>query len=366
MTRRQLARMALAGTALTEAAFAQRALVAGELPKDMVWLNANENPLGPPAVSLRAMTEALPTAGRYHFQEFRAFTEAVARSEGLEAEWVLAGAGSSEPLQIAVQAFTAPDRPLIAMEPSFELPGEVARTLGHPVIPVPLTTGYFADVRRMAAEAAKARGGLLYVCNPNNPTGAVTPRRDIDWLAANLPANTVLIVDEAYIHFADTPEMASALEHVRVRRNVIVARTFSKIYGMAGLRVGFTCAPPEITARLARRKNNVISIVSARAALAALGDRDRILAERRTGLLRTRAALYKWLEERGLRYIPSHANFLMIDIGRPPGEFGMKMMRLGVAPGRPFPPLDTFLRVSIGTDADMEKFREVFWKVYRS
>jgi len=218
----------------------------------------------------------------------------------------------------------------------------------------------------MADEAAKAGGGLIYICNPNNPTGTVTPKTDIAWLVDHLPPNTVVLVDEAYIHFADTPQMGSALEHVRRGKDVIVARTFSKIYGMAGLRVGFACARSELTGRMAGLRNGVISIVAARAASAALAERKAVLGERRAALLRTRQALYGWLRERNLRYIESHANFLMIDVGRPSSEFGGAMARLGVAPGRPFPPLDNFLRVTIGTDRDMERFREVFWKVYKA
>jgi len=360
-----LTRRALGGV-FTEAALAQRGLVPGELPAEMVWLNANENPAGPPACSLRAIAEVLPAAGRYHFQGFRAFHETVARSEGLDRSQVVVGTGSTEVLNFAVAQFTGPERPFITMHPSFEGPAEMARALGRPVVNVPLTAGYAADVRRMAAEAAKAGGGLLYLCNPNNPTGAVTPAADVAWLADHLPPDTVALVDEAYIHYAETPQMVSALEHVRRGKDVIVARTFSKIYGMAGLRVGFGCARPEIAGRMAAMRNAVISVVGVRAVMAALAERASILEERRAALLRTRKALYEWLRERRVPYIESHANFVMIDAGRPAREIGPAMARMGVAPGRPFPPLEHFLRVTIGTDAEMQRFREVFWKAYKT
>ena len=369
LTRRNFARLAAAGAAgrvLTEAAYAQRAaLRMTDLPKDMVWLNANENPAGPPRAAIEAATAAVPVAWRYHYQEFGEFYAAVAQSEGFTPDQVTVGAGSTEVLNEAVQAFTSPTRPMIAMHPTFEGPLEAARALGRAVVRVPLTPAYAADVRRMAAEADKAGGGLLYLCNPNNPTGAVTPKADMDWLVANLPRDTVLLVDEAYIHFGDSPELASVLDAVRQGKSVIVARTFSKIYGMAGMRAGFGIARPDFIERMASYRNNVISYVTTRAVLAALAEAGTIVPERRAVLSRTRKALFAWLKERNLRYIESQANFLMIDVGRPAVEMIGRMARLGVAPGRPFPPLDNMLRVTIGTDADMAKFREVFWKVYQ-
>jgi histidinol-phosphate/aromatic aminotransferase/cobyric acid decarboxylase-like protein len=153
---------------------------------------------------------------------------------------------------------------------------------------------------------------------------------------------------------------------VRQGKEVIVARTFSKIYGMAGLRVGFAAAKPSIIEKLTELKANVISIVGARAVVAALKDRENIVRERKAGLARTRRELCAWLRERNVKYIEPNANFLMIDTGRNAREFINTMPSLGVAPGRPFPPLDNMLRVTIGTDPEMAKFRDVFWKVYKS
>jgi histidinol-phosphate aminotransferase len=350
---------------LPEMAYAQRALVSGNLPKDMAWLNANENPAGPPRSAIEAMTNVLPHAWRYHYQEYGAFYAAVARSEELNPEQVLVGAGSSEVLHAAVDAFTSPARPLIAATPTYEGPIDVARALGHNVIRVPLTGAYSADVRKLAAEARQAGGGLIYLCNPNNPTASITSKADIAWLVANLPPDTVALIDEAYIHFADTPEIESALGYVRQGKNVVVTRTFSKIYGMAGLRAGFACAPPELISRMAPFRNNVISIVAVRAVLAALEEAPRLLPERKASLGKTRKELCGWLKERNLSYIEPHANFLMIDVSRDVRDFITRMPPMGVAVGRPFPPLDQMLRVSIGTDGDMQKFRDVFWKVYQ-
>ena len=351
---------------LPEMAYAQREAVgARDLPQGVVWLNANENPAGPPPASLAAMRETLPTSGRYHFQEFGDIYAAVAKSEDLEPGQTIVGAGSSEVLHFAVDAFTSPTRPLITMNATFEGPLEVARGLGRPVVLTRLLPDYSADVHALAEEAGKAHGGLIYLCNPNNPTSAITTRKDLEWLVGNLPANTILLVDEAYIHFGESPDLVSALPYVRQGKDVIVTRTFSKMYGMAGLRVGFGAARPDLIRRMTPLRMGVISIVSARAVLAALADRQNILPQRRASLAKTRRELCDWLRERKLGFIEPHGNFIMIDVGRNAREFAGAMPLLGVVPGRPFPPLDNLLRVTIGTDAEMVKFRDVFWKVYK-
>jgi histidinol-phosphate aminotransferase len=205
-------------------------------------------------------------------------------------------------------------------------------------------------IARVAINVAR---WLIYLCNPNNPTSAVTSSTDIDWLVNHLPASTILLVDEAYIHFVERNDVQSALPYVRQGKNVIVTRSFSKIYGMAGLRAGFAAGKPELIGKLESLSLNVISIVAARAIVAALADRDNI------------RELTTWLRERDLKFIEPNANFLMIDVGRNAREFITALPKIGVAPGRPFPPLDNHLRISIGTDQDMAKFREAFWKVYK-
>jgi histidinol-phosphate/aromatic aminotransferase/cobyric acid decarboxylase-like protein len=234
------------------------------------------------------MRAVMASSGRYHYNEFGDIYAVMAKAEDLAPEQIVAGSGSSEVLHTAVDLFTSATRPLISVNPAYEAPRDVARNLGRPVILTKLREDYTADVRKMAEEAGKARGGLIYLCNPNNPTSAVTSAQDVDWLVNNLPANTTLLVDEAYIHFVERPDVKSALPYVRQGKNVIVARTFSKIYGMAGLRVGFAAARPDLAEKLARLSLNVISIVSARAVVAALGDRDHILPERKAALVKTR------------------------------------------------------------------------------
>jgi histidinol-phosphate aminotransferase len=357
---------ALAGRMLPEAAYAQRAAIQGNLPADMAWLNANENPEGPPQSSIEAMTKVLPEGGRYHYQEFREFNAAVARSEDLSPEQIQIGSGSSEVLHAAIDAFTSPTRPLITVAPTYEGPIDVAaRGLGREVLQVSLEPPYVPDVKKLVEHAGKAGGGLIYLCNPNNPTSSITPKKDLAWLIDNLPPNTTVLIDEAYAHFADSPDFESAMGYVRQGKNVVVTRTFSKIYGMAGLRAGFACAAPELIARLAPFRNNVISIVTVRAVLAALAESKTLIPERRAKFIRIRRELCAWLRERDLHYIEPQANFVMIDVGRDAREFITSMPAKGVAVGRPFPPMNNFLRVSIGTDRDMARFREVFWSLYK-
>jgi len=342
-----------------EAAFAQRS---GVHPKDrsqLVLLNANENPEGPPQISIDAMTKALPRGGRYHDEDTESLTSAIAASEHLQADQVLAASGSSEILHCAVDAFTSPTLPLITTLPSYEQPVEIEAAHGNPVVKVPMTPDWAADVRKMVAEAEKARGGLIYVLNPNNPTSSITKKADIAWLVANLPPNTVAMIDEAYIHFSTSPDLASSIPYVQHGKNVIVARTFSKIYGMAGLRIGFGCARPDLIRKMSVYRNNIVPVPSVQAAKVALAS-PTLVPERREKFVKIRSEVCNWLDANRYKFIPPHGNFLMIDVKRDVRGVIAEMLDRGVAVGRPFPPLNQMLRVTIGTDADMAKFREVF------
>lgn len=360
-SRRAFAGMIAAG--LTEAAFAQRASVPGDAPADTVWINGNEFPEGPPQASIDAMAKIIGGSNRYHYQEFPAFYSALAASQGLTADQILVGAGSSELLHAAVETFTSPTIPFITPIPTYEAAPELAKYKGHLVIETPLNSKMGPDVHRLAAEADKAGGGLIYICNPNNPTSAITTSDDMAWLMANLPKNTYVLVDEAYLHYATSPEVSNSFQYVKDGKNLIVARTFSKIYGMAGLRVGYAAAPPELIKRMQPYRNNVISIVSVRAVLAALDLGPKMLEERKAKIVHTRNELCAWLSEKKIDFIPPQANFIMIETERDAKQMQAAMLAKGVAIGRPFPALNHMIRVSIGTDAEMAKFRKVFTDV---
>jgi histidinol-phosphate aminotransferase len=363
-SRRAFAGMIAAG--LTEAAFAQRAKVAGVAPPDTVWINGNEFPEGPPQASIDAMAKIIGGSNRYHYQEFPAFYAKLAASEGLTADQILVGAGSSEVLHAAVEAFTSPTIPLIIPMPTYEAAPELAKYKGHAVVETPLNSKMAPDVHRLAAEAEKAGGGLIYIVNPNNPTSTITSSDDLAWLVANLPKNTRLLVDEAYLHYATSPEVSNSFHYVKEGKNVIVARTFSKIYGMAGLRVGYVAAPAELIKKMEPYRNNVISIVSARAVLAALDLGPKMLEERKAKIVHTRDELCAWMSQKNYKFIPPQANFVMIETGREAGDVQSAMLEKGVAIGRRFPPLTTMIRVTIGTDTEMAKFRKVFTEVMAS
>lgn len=360
-TRRAFAGMIAAG--LTEAAFAQRAAVPGIAPPDTIWINGNEFPEGPPQASIDAMAKIIGGSNRYHYQEFPAFYSVLAASQGLSAEQIMVGAGSSEILHAAVEAFTSPTMPFITSQPTYEAAPELAKYKGSKVVEIPLNARMAADVHGLAAEADKAGGGLIYICNPNNPTSAITTSDDMAWLMANLPKNTYVLVDEAYFHYATSPEISGAFQYVKQGKNVIVARTFSKVYGMAGLRVGYAAARPDLIANMDHFRNNVISIVSVRAVQAALELGPKLVEERKAKIVHTREELCAWLTEKKIGYIPPQANFVMIETGRDARQMQVAMLAKGVAIGRPFPALNHMIRVSIGTDAEMAKFRRVFTEV---
>lgn len=363
-SRRAFAGMIAAG--LTEAAFAQRAKLSGVAPADTVWINGNEFPEGPPQASVDAMAQVIGSSNRYHYQEFPAFYAKLAENEGLTADEILVGAGSSEPLHAAVEAFTSPTVPLIIPMPTYEAAPELTRYKGHPVIETPLNAQMAPDVRRLASEADKAGGGLIYIVNPNNPTSTITTSDDMAWLVANLPKNTYVLVDEAYLHYATSPEASTSFRFIKEGKNVIVTRTFSKIYGMAGLRVGYIAGRPDLIKRMEPYRNNVISIVSVRAVLAALDLGPKMLEERKAKIVHTRTELCNWLGNNKYKFIPPQANFMMIETGRDAKQIQAEMLAKGVAIGRPFPPLNTMIRVSIGTDTEMAKFRKVFTEVMAS
>jgi histidinol-phosphate aminotransferase len=362
MSRRRFGALSLAGAA-PEVAFAQHAAVQGAVPPDTVWLNANENPEGPPPEAKEAISRAIREAGRYNHRAFPALHEALAHLANVETDQVIPGAGSTEVLHCALDAFTSPSKPLITAWPTWEMARDVVEAAGRPVVKVQLTKRLAADVERMAHEARQADGGVIHLGNPNNPTSSVTPKSELRWLAEHLPPSTVLLVDEAYIQFANPAEVDSAVAYVREGRSVIATRTFSKLYGMAGVRVGFGCGPSDLLKQMQPFRNNVISILGARAAMAAAQLGEEFVRTRRAARNRIRAELCSWLDGKGLRYVPPHANFVLIDIQRSVQDIIPRMLAEGVAVGRRFDSVDTWMRVAIGTEMEMEKFRAAFEKV---
>ena len=360
---RQFGMLTAAGPFLTEAMLAQQARADTPAAADMVWLDSNENPVGPPASAMAAIVRSVAEVGRYHYPEGEALGQAIAASEQIALPQVLVGVGSSDIITAAICAFASAERPMITGAPSYDIVVNLARKLGRSVIEVPLTPQWGYPVRQLAAQAQQAGGGLIYLCNPNNPTSSLTPDADLHWLATHLPPNTVLLVDEAYLEFVEPGKVASAIRYVREGRSVVVSRTFSKIYGMAGARAGFGCARADLIVAMTDFMDNIIPILGLRAAMAALSERATLIPERRKINARTRDELCRWLRDDGVPYIEPHGNFVMIDVGRDVKTFGTQMKARGVVVGRPFPPLDDMARVSVGTDAEMRRFRQAFREV---
>lgn len=320
-----------------------------------IRLNSNENPHGPADASIRAVERALRgDASRYPRGPEGALADAVAAAHGVKVEQVLLGAGSGEILRTATFAFTGPAKALVTAAPSFEDPVRYAELLGAPVRAVPVDAGLGLDLARMAAETAGA--GLVFLCNPNNPTGTVHPAAAVrDFVAAvrRRSPDTYVMVDEAYHEFAEDPGYASALPLALADERVVVTRTFSKVYGLAGLRIGYAVgAAPTIALMRRQRLGNSVNALGAAAALAALGE-PRFASEQ----VRLNREAREWaraeLARAGFASRPSHANFLMVDIGRDARAFQQACAAKGVLVGRPFPPLLTHARISVGTMDEM-------------
>src|SRR3954451_5919193 len=277
----RIAAMMGAGAALpfyNEPALAQLSAIRGPMPPDAVKINANENPLGPCPEAAEAIHKIVQSGGRYLYEETFGYQELLAEQEGLKPNYVQPYAGSSAPLHQAVLAFTSPSRPFVTADPGYEAGERAARFIGAKVISVPLTKTYAHDVKAMAAASPDA--GLIYVCNPNNPTGTLTPRADIEWLVENKPKGAILLLDEAYIHIAGA-QVGS--DFVAKDKDVIILRTFSKIYGMAGIRAGAALAPPALLSKFAGHSAGAMPVTGVVAAIASLKSKT-VVPERRKAI----------------------------------------------------------------------------------
>jgi histidinol-phosphate aminotransferase len=357
----------LSGAASAAAAFSimtEPLLAAANRPKplandkDAVFIDANENPLGPSQPARDALAAIIPMGGRYSDGLTEDLVNTFAQMEGLAPDYVRAFAGSSPALRFAVIAFTSPQNSYVTADPGYEAGMFAAEAAQARVVKVPLTKTYAHDVKAMLAAAPDA--GLFYICSPNNPTGTVTPHSDIEYLVENKPKGSVVMVDEAYIHFADT---TSAIDLVKAGKDVIVLRTFSKIYGMAGLRCGFAVARPELLEKIMNRSGwNFMPITAVVAASASLKD-PRLGSERKRINASVRQGTFDWLDRSHYSYVPSESNCFMLDTKRPGKEVIEAMARQHVSIGRIWPVWPTCVRITVGTRAEMDRFQVAFQKV---
>jgi histidinol-phosphate aminotransferase len=321
-----------------------------------VLLNFNESPYGPAPSAQAAARAIVAESGRYLFALAGEVRDTFAQQEGLSADRVRLYPGSSEPLNRAAVVWTSATAGLVVADPTFESLGDLAAARGATVAKVPLRADGAHDVHAMVEAARQVNAGLMYLCNPNNPTGSITPADDVAWLLANKPAQTRLLVDEAYLQFSAQP---SVIAQVMQRDDVIVLRTFSKLYGMAGLRLGVAAAHPDRLRELASLGDNPLPVTALAAGLASLREPG-LVAQRREQNTRARQGTVEWLEKRGFRCLPSEANCFMVDVQRDGAGFTKAMAERGVVIGRSWPIWPKIVRVSVGTDTEMEAFRNAF------
>lgn len=362
-SRRDLARVAalIAGAGVLpffdEPSLAQLSAVPGGIPAGAVKIDANENPLGPCPEAIEAVRIAAANGGRYLYNHTDAFESTLAQQEKVAANCVKAYPGSSLPLHHAVIAFCSPSKSFVISDPGYEAGERAARYIGARVFRVPLDKSAAHDVKAMAAASADA--GLIYVCNPNNPTGTTTPRDQIEWLLDNKPRGAVVLLDEAYIHISREPVCSDL---VAKGKDLIILRTFSKIYGMAGLRAGAAIARPDLIQKLGELYTGALPTTGMAAAVASLRAPG-LVEQRRKIIAGVREDTLSFLKTRGYAVTPADSNCFMVDTKRPGGEVINALRRESVYIGRLWPSWPTHVRVTVGTAEEMEKFKSAFAKV---
>jgi histidinol-phosphate aminotransferase len=328
------------------------------VPKDAIRIDLNENPLGPCSTAREAVAAIAGQGGRYCDWLTDDLVKTLAEMEGLKVEQIRVYAGSSEPLHHSVAAFISPQRSYVTADPGYEAGMFVANALGAKVVKVPLTKSYAHDVKAMLTAAPDA--GVFYVCSPNNPTGTLTSHSDIEYLVENKPKGSIVLVDEAYIHFSDA---TSVMDLVRGGKDVMLLRTFSKLYGMAGLRCGAVFARPDLLEKMENYGGgNFMPVTAVAAASASLKD-TQLVAERKRINAKVRGDVFAWLDRNGYSYIPSESNCFMLDTKRPAQEVIEAMTRQKVVIGRVWPVMPTYTRITVGTAPEMEQFQAAWQKV---
>jgi len=327
----------------------------------IVRLSANENPYGPSAKAFQAITDSFGLACRYPDEHNSVLIEKLAKLNGVNHDQILLGDGSAEILKLCAETFTGPQNgKLVAADPTFEAILNNASSNSAEVVKVPLNSTYAHDLPKMLSSA---KGGLIYVCNPNNPTGSITPKDELRNFIATTPPQTMILVDEAYFHYADSPHYESVIDLVKDHPNLLVSRTFSKIYGMAGLRCGYCVAQKETMDRMRRNQMwDSVNCMALAAATASLDDSDHVLNHQRLNR-EAKTFVTSELDKMGYQQIPSQANFIMFDCKRPVTPLIQAMKERKVHVGRLFPALPNYMRLTIGKKSEMERFIDAFKQV---
>ncbi len=365
VSRRKFAQLLGAGAAaalvrppLSFAKLTQPSATSSTAGGTIVRLSANENPYGPSPNALKAMTNSFGLSCRYPDEHNNLLIDKVAKLNGVDHEQILLGDGSGEILKLCAETFTGKEHgTLIAADPTFEAILNNAKANGAEVIKVPLNSTFAHDLPKMHAAT---KSGLIYICNPNNPTASITPKDELRDFIAKTPRETMILVDEAYFHYADSPDYESVIPLVKEHPNLVVSRTFSKIYGMAGLRCGYCIAQKEAIDRM--RSNQMwdsVNIMALAAASASLDDTDQVPNGQRLNS-ETKTFVISELQRMGHKTIPSQANFIMFDCKKPVVPLIKTLKERSVHVGRLFPALPNHMRLTIGKKSEMEIFLETF------
>jgi histidinol-phosphate aminotransferase len=353
----------LAGQAAGAAARQPRPRIGLDQYDAAAKLAYNENPFGPSDAVMKAMNTAFKYDNRYGYPDGE-LVQKLAAHHGVTAENLLLGAGSGEILQVADRAFLAGGRKVVGVTPTFGEVFEYAAGVRSESIVLPLREDYGQDVGALASAAKHNYRdvGFIYLCSPNNPTGMVVTRQEVRQLLDGIPDDVPVLIDEAYHHYVDNPQYSSSIPYVLEGRPVIVARTFSKIYGLAGMRLGYAVAPKALIDRMRPHCTGSINALVKWAGVTALADTE--ASERvRTATLQLRRSTTAELEGLGFKVLPSETNFFMVHIRRPVQPVIEEFRSRGVLVGRPFPPMLEHLRVSVGTADEMRRFLAGFKEI---
>lgn len=326
-------------------------------------LNFNENPYGPPESVLKAMTQAFKYANRYGYPD-GGITEAIATLHGVKAKHVVLGAGSGEILDVVGSAFAGNGKKVVGVEPSYGFVYSHVVSVKGESITLPLTDDYRQDIPALIRATKKHYRdvGFVYLCNPNNPTGRIVTKQEIRQLLDGVPEDIPVLIDEAYHHFVEDPNYGTSIPYVLEGRPVIVTRTFSKIAALAGMRLGYAISQPELIDRISPYISDSISAVVKWGGVAALKDTESQAQVKRI-TLDLRKKTTSQLDALGYSVIPSEANFFMVHLKRRVQPVIAQFEKKGVLVGRPFPPMNEHLRVSVGTADEMSRFVTAFKEI---
>jgi len=326
-----------------------------------VQLNFNENPFGPSSKVRRAMTDAFDMGCRYPDDLIEELAHMLAKKEGVTREHIVIGGGSSEGLKMTGATFTKNGGEIIAARPTFLAMMDYARQWGATINWVDLDDKFKHDLDEMERRIS-GKTKLIFLCNPNNPTSTIVDKSRLKDFCESASKRTIVFSDEAYYDFIEEPDYPSMISLVKQGENVIVSRTFSKVHGLAGLRVGYLIAKPELANRIRENMPANTNVLALKAAMTALED-DEFYNFSLNKVKEGKRLMYATMDKLGLEYIKSHTNFIFFKTGRDIQRFNGQMLTEGVRVGRPFPPYNEWCRVSMGTIEEVEIFNKALRKV---